>query len=102
MSADRAGFRPVRSRAKKLEKILEFLTESHLDCYGGYPYDAAKIGTTWIIASLDDFKDRNQTKLEMYKEDALVQWYDRAVEFHRENPKEDFETCMYETEEHNQ
>ena len=50
----------------KLIEIIEFITESHLDLFGGYPYDYAIDGDTLWVAELDDGKERARTMLVKY------------------------------------
>jgi hypothetical protein len=68
----------VKSRQKKLDLVLEFLTESHLEIDGGYPYDQAKIGSCWVIAGLSS---DGSTEIQAFEEDDLIDWYDRAMAF---------------------
>ena len=82
----------------KLERMIEFLTESHLDVFGGYPYDYEWVDDTLIVAALDDAKERHRTLIGKYNREELIDWYDRAVDmFETEN--ETFETALWETNE---
>jgi hypothetical protein len=82
---------------EKLERMIKFLTESHLDVFGGYPYDCVWIGDTLVVASLDDFKERHRTQIEKYDRKKLIDWHDRAVEFVEEEG-ETMRTALWETE----
>lgn len=63
----------------KVMAVVAYLTESHLDLYGGYPYDWIAIDQWLIIAELDDGKDRNRTSISTYKRKTIIDWYDSAV-----------------------
>ena len=65
----------------RLEQIITYLTESHLELFGGYPHDYAWVGTTLVVADLDDRKERNQTMLKTYERRNLLEWYRRAKRF---------------------
>lgn len=71
----------------KIEAVIEFLTERHLECNGGYPYDYRIIGNHLIIAELPADLE---TRLSVYLLDRLPAWYDRA-EAEREEMGEDFD-----------
>jgi hypothetical protein len=91
----------ARANAKtdkaKLEIMVAFFTESHLDIHGGYPHDYIWIGDTLVIADLDDGKDRNRTQIVTYKRAKLLAWYSRAEHFSKKFPDESFSTCLHET-----
>jgi len=48
-------------------EVMEFLTESHLDTDGGYPYDWTQIDDTVVIATLDDGKEGNAAPSTTYR-----------------------------------
>lgn len=80
---------------EKLDYIIVFLTERHLDLYGGYPLDWAWIGNTLVVADLDDGKDRNRTELRQYERDKLIAWYDAARKL--ADGDDDMTDALYET-----
>jgi len=90
----------MRIKAKtdkaKLEILACYLTEWHLDIFGGYPHDCIWIGDTFIVADLDDSKDRNRTQLQIYKRKQMLDWYKAAEKFSREHPDENFKSCLSE------
>lgn len=88
--------KPMMVDEDKLERVIEHLTTSHLETFGGYPYDHSWIGSTLVVAALDDRKERNATQIETYDYKALLRWYDQAVEF-AEQEGEEMETAFYET-----
>ena len=63
----------------RVVKMIKFLTESHLDAFGGYPYDWTIIGDQVVVAELDDGKDRQRTQLAIWTVPELLAWHDRAV-----------------------
>jgi hypothetical protein len=63
----------------KFDVIIAFLTEDHLDVFGGYPHDWAEVAGKVIVADLDDRKDRQRTELLIYDRRTLIEWYDDAV-----------------------
>jgi hypothetical protein len=65
-------------RDEKLRRAIDYLTCSHLFCNGGYPYDFTTQDEIIHVASLDDGKDRQRTRIESYRADDLVAWYERA------------------------
>lgn len=66
--------------SKKVAAIVQFLTESHLFAFGGYPHDYMIIDDKWlVVADLDDGKERNRTSLYALKLSTVVKWYDEAV-----------------------
>lgn len=79
---------------RKLKRMIAFLTESHLDSNGGYPYDFKWIGDTLAVASLDHDE---ATQLKTYERDALIAWHDRAVAYLKEDPEETWATACWET-----
>lgn len=68
---------------KKIERMIEYLTESHLLAHGGYPYDYEyEDGDDHVlVAELDDGKDRNRTLLIRYETQKLIDHYDRAAQY---------------------
>lgn len=81
---------------EKLDRVIEYLTESHLEFHGGYPYDHGIIedAQTVIVASLDDSKDRLRTQLETYFIPDLMVWFDEAAEIMRGDPECEFFEAM--------
>lgn len=65
----------------KIERVLKWLTESHLEMHGGYPYDYFIDRQIVWIAALDGGKDRARTSLWSYRITDLVCWYDNALEY---------------------
>lgn len=65
---------------EKLDRMIEYLTESHLSFYGGYPYGFFVDDDSELVhvAELDDGKERRRTLIASYKVDQLIDWYDRA------------------------
>jgi len=82
--------------SRSLEKVIEFLTESHLDTYGGYPYDYEIHDDYLFVAELDDGKERAATLLKKYPIAALEAWYKEARKFKAEY-KEDWTCAFFET-----
>jgi hypothetical protein len=82
----------------RLDTMVEFLTESHLDVFGGYPHDYRWIGQTLVVADLDDGKERNATQLLVTNRSALIAWCKRAEKYQTKFPNSDIEECLYETE----
>ena len=92
----------------EFSKIIEFLTESHLESNGGYPHDYAFVAHHLVIADLNEAKERNQTQLKVYKFSTLRKWLRRARKY-AERCGIDFDSlgvehemfaeCFYETEE---
>ena len=66
---------------EKRDRVIRYLTESHLDSEGGYPYDYDVFMGVVFIAGLDDAKERNRTELLTYNTQHLVDWYDRAADY---------------------
>lgn len=68
----------------KLRAMVAYLTRSHLDHDGGYPYDYEwfEEDGTLAIASLDLGRGPGggqATSLEVYSRRELLSWYDRAA-----------------------
>lgn len=82
---------------KKIEKVIEHLTESHLETHGGYAYDYQWIGEYLVVAGLDDAKERNRTKIDTYHRGNIIAWYDRAEAFLKDNPVH-LSDALFETE----
>jgi hypothetical protein len=85
--------KPMMVDEDKLERVIQHLTTSHLETFGGYPYDHDWIGSTLVVAALDE---SHATKLGKYDRKALLGWYDQAVEF-AEQEDEDMATAFWET-----
>ena len=57
-----------------IDKIVEVLTEDHLETCGGYPYAYQYVGDdTLVVASLDY---DGATELEVFTKEALLEWVD--------------------------
>ena len=82
---------------KRLDEIIEFLTETHLDTEGGYLYDHCWIGDTLVIAGLDPGKENLRTSIDTYTRRSLIAWHKRAEKFAAEHSKESSEVCFWET-----
>lgn len=65
---------------EKIQRMIRWLTESHLHAHGGYPYDYAVRDGLLYVAELDDSKCRERTELTVYRLDRLVLWYDAATD----------------------
>lgn len=68
----------------KLRAMVAYLTQSHLDHDGGYPYDYEwfEEDRTLAVASLDPGSGPGggqATSLEVYSRRELLLWYDRAA-----------------------
>jgi hypothetical protein len=88
----------IKTDADRINTMVEFLTENHLDNHGGYPHDSIWIKDTLIIADLDDGKERARTMIVTYKKDTLIKWCKRAEKAKKDWwPNEDFATCLWET-----
>lgn len=70
---------------EKLERVIAFLTDSHLETYGGYSYDYVECCDVIYVASLDDSKERCRTLIESYRKEHLVAWYDLALAYLKED-----------------
>lgn len=81
----------------KVDALIVFLCESHLETHGGYPHDCMELRGWVIVADLDDFKDRNQTILRTYRRRTLIAWYDAAVRMMGEEPDLDIVSTLFET-----
>lgn len=96
---DRNWASKIRSDEDRLNTMIEWITERHLDIHGGYPLDCTWIGKTLAVADLDDRKERNQTLLVTYKKNNLIQWCKRAERYRAtSNPTLNFDECLWETE----
>lgn len=62
---------------EKIEKVIDYLTTSHLDSFGGYPFPWRRIGDSIVIAS--SFPDTGKVTLEVYEDTELAKWYDGAA-----------------------
>lgn len=62
------------------DEIICYITEWHLDEFGGYPFDCEWFGDTLVVAELDPGKDMNRTFLAHYKKDDI----DKAVKIANE------------------
>lgn len=71
------------SKEEKTERMVQFLTESHIQTHGGYPYDYIIRGDVLFVAALDDRKERARTEAIAYSIAGLSDWYDRAAEYIR-------------------
>lgn len=94
---------PSTNRAddEKVDAVIAFLTESHLDTFGGYPHDYMEFRGWVIIADLDDGKERNRTVLRTYKRKTLIRWYDDAVSEYGGSPDDEDSTfidALFETQ----
>jgi len=87
----------IKTDKDRINTMIEFLTESHLDTFGGYPYDWLRIGDKFIIAELDDGKERNCTMLRTYKKSQMIAWCKRAEKYREKHTVTKFEECLYET-----
>jgi len=85
------------SRKGKIDAMIEFLTTSHLEADGGYPYDYTRIGDVVVIAGLHDGGQDNETEISQYKEGDLVKWYDRAVRYLMANEDAGLGEAIWET-----
>ena len=82
-----------------MKRVIETLTEIHLECCGGYPYDWVEHEGMVFIAGLDDGRDRNATRLDAYEAAELHRWEKRAEGFQRDNPSKSWDNCVFETQE---
>jgi hypothetical protein len=81
--------------------MVMHVTESHLEAFGGYPYDYLWEGDKLFVAKVDE---KGCTSLERYKKAELLAWHDRAValvqagecDFFGDEP--DFKSALYEAE----
>ena len=73
------------SNEEKTQRVVRYLTESHLFVHGGYPYDYILQDDVLFIASLDDGKERARTEALVYSLADLSDWYDRAAEYIRQS-----------------
>ena len=80
----------------RLEKMVKFLTEDHLETVGGYPYDWDIIGKRLIIAGLDPGKDYAATSLSSFRVGDVLKWHDRAM-LARQKDDLTWEEACYET-----
>jgi hypothetical protein len=89
------------SNEQRLDELIEFLTEDHLDTVGGYPYDYCWLEDKLIVAGLDAGKEYNRTQVEIYDRKQLLAWHKRAERFAKKYPeeKENKATCFWETKE---
>jgi hypothetical protein len=71
---------PVKklTQEEKLDRVIQWLTEGHLESEGGYPYDYETHAGRVFIASLEDDLE---TELLSYDLKALEKWYDRAAAY---------------------
>ncbi len=67
------------NRKDKEARVIRWLTESHINAYGGYPYDFEIHAGKLFVASLDDGKDRNRTTIDVYDVKSLAAWYNDAL-----------------------
>ena len=83
-------------------ELVLYLTEGHLDGFGGYPHDYEWVGDHLVIADLNDGKERNQTQLVVIKRSVLADWELAARAFMAEYDEFDYEESVEETrpEEH--
>lgn len=66
------------TKSKKTERVIEWLTESHVWGDGGYPYaHATHAGKLFVATLLGD----NETGLDEYDLEELPSWYDRAAAY---------------------
>ena len=88
-------FLALATPQEKLDAVVTFLTEAPLDD-GGYPYDYEWLGSTLVIAELDD---DGATKIGIYKRSDLLRWYRLASRFLRDHEGEgyDVEKAFHET-----
>lgn len=77
---------PKVSDKDKLNSITDLLLNSHIDIIGGYPYDYTWVGDILVIATLDDRKERNATKIEKYTRKQLLKWYAKAFKLNPKDP----------------
>lgn len=84
---------------EKLNVMHEFVTECHLENYGGYPHDSMWVGDKLVVADLDPGKDRHRTMLITYTKQKLLDWFDDATELKTglDDTKMDFRHCLFET-----
>jgi hypothetical protein len=88
----------IKTDKDRLNTMIEWLTENHLDSLGGYPHDWKWIGNTLVVADLDDRKERNATLLVTYQKIELLRWCKRAEKFMSERIDDmPFEDCLFET-----
>ena len=66
---------------EKTARVIQWLCESHLYSFGGYPYDYAKHGEFLFVAELDNAKERHQTAITVWTLSALPVWYDAAAAY---------------------
>lgn len=69
----------------KMDRVIQFLTQGHLESEGGYPYDYLEEGDVFYVAELDDGKERQATLIKTYSHKYLIDWYDRAHCYLSEN-----------------
>ena len=82
---------------KRIEKVLEYLCESHLETVGGYPYDWIEYQGQYFIAELDGFKEYGATLIKQYSREQLLTWYEEAKQYRRETRNADWEEAFGET-----
>jgi hypothetical protein len=67
-----------KAESQAIDTIVTYLTESHLEHHGGYPYDYKWIGDTLVVAGLDDGKARDATELIVLTRNDILTWYKAA------------------------
>jgi len=73
-----------------LDACVELLTESHLETWGGYPYDYERDGDTLWIAALDSGKDNAATRLERHYITTILTFAFQAQKHAAEDGDEDW------------
>lgn len=67
-----------------VDDIESYLTTSHLDYRGGYPYDYFIWGGGMWVAELDAGKDYAATSLAFYSDGYLLEWKEAANAWFKE------------------
>lgn len=75
------------------ERLFLYLTESHLDSQGGYPFDSAVIGEEFVIAAIDD---QDQSHLYRYPIELLFVWHEQAAKY-KKSTRCDWTSAFIET-----
>jgi hypothetical protein len=96
-----------RTKAEKLQAMIQWLTERHLMADGGYPYDHVRRGDEIIIAALHDGGQDNETEIHVHSVQRLLKAYDQALQMLKtfsgvddSNRWDAFEQCLWDTEYH--
>jgi len=63
-----------------LTSLMKYLVSGHLDTFGGYEHAWCWIGDAFVVADLDDAKERHRTELTVFTRKELDEWVDLANE----------------------